>query len=628
MPQIEPSHSPLVLVTDDEEAARYAVTRMLELAGFRTVAASSLAETRQALTSARPDALVLDVNLPDGDGRALCRQLRAEPATARLPVVQVSATHRAAHEWAEALDSGADVFLPQPVDDAVLAATLRALLRSREAERRLEETLASITEAYIAFDADWRLLEVNHTAETEIFRRPAAEVVGKILWDEYPGARDSVFGRNYLRARTEGVPVHFEGRSDVDGGRWYEAHVYPRGERTDIYLHDITARKSAEEERARLLEEAQRANRVKDEFLATLSHELRTPMNAIVGWTAVLSSGSATREQMERAVQVIHRNVMAQNQLISDLLDVSRIVTGKLRLDVRPVIAAEPVRAALETVRPAAEGKGVRVHPVLDTGLVVTADPDRLQQIAWNLLSNAVKFTPRDGHIHVSVGRTGSAMELVVADSGAGIDPAFLPHVFERFRQDEGSGATRQVGLGLGLAIARHLAELHGGTVEAASPGRDQGATFTVRLPLPSVTLRTSSGASAASVSLDGVSVLVVDDDADSREIAAVLLRRAGARVAVASSVKEAMAELEKSSADVVISDLDLPQEDGYALAAEFRRRQPASRVPLVALSAHAGDADRRRSLDAGFAVHLTKPVDESELVLVTARMAGIRPLE
>jgi signal transduction histidine kinase len=627
MTQTEPQ-SPLILVTDDEEAGRYAVARMLELAGFRTAEAASIAETRQALASARPDALVLDVNLPDGDGRALCRQLRADPATARLPVVQVSATHRAAHEWAEALDSGADVFLPQPVDDAVLAATLRALLRSRAAERRLEETLASITEAYIAFDADWRLLEINHTAETEIFRRPAAEVIGKILWDEYPGARDGVFGRNYLRARTEGVPVHFEGRSNVNGGRWYEAHVYPRRERTDIYLHDITARKAGEEERARLLEEAQRANRVKDEFLATLSHELRTPMNAIVGWTAVLSSGSATADQVQRASEVIQRNVMAQNQLISDLLDVSRIVTGKLRLDVRPVIAAEPVRAALETVRPAAEGKGVRVHTAVDTGLVVTVDPDRLQQIAWNLLSNAVKFTPRDGHIHVSVGRAGSAMELVVADSGAGIDPAFLPHVFERFRQDEGSGTTRQVGLGLGLAIARHLAELHGGTVDAASPGRDQGATFTVRLPLPSVDLRTSSGATAASVSLDGVSVLVVDDDADSREIASVLLRRAGARVAMAATVKDALAEFEKNRPDVVLSDLDLPEEDGYALAAQVRRREQGPRVPLVALSAHAGESDRRRSLDAGFAVHLTKPVDEAELVLVTARVAGIRPLE
>jgi CheY-like chemotaxis protein len=376
----------------------------------------------------------------------------------------------------------------------------------------------------------------------------------------------------------------------------------------------------------RLLKEAQEANRLKDEFLAILSHELRTPMNAIVGWTAVLGSGAASPEQVRRGVEVIQRNVRAQSQLISDLLDVSRIVTGKLRLELRPVSAADPVREALETVRPAAEAKGVHLRTTIDTGIVVAADPDRLQQIAWNLLSNAVKFTPRDGEVRVGLHRLSSAMELVVADTGAGIEPAFLPYVFERFRQAEVSQTARQAGLGLGLAIARNLAEMHGGSISAESAGRGRGATFTVRLPLPILADPEKPAVAPPAASLAGLVVLLVDDEADSREIGALLLRRAGATVWTAPTVKEALALVARERPHVVVSDLDIPGEDGYALAEALRRDPAGAAIPLVALSAHAGEPDRRRSSEAGFLVHLTKPVEEDALLAAIARVAGPRP--
>jgi PAS domain S-box-containing protein len=544
-----------------------------------------------------------------------------------IPFVLVSATYRWDVDWAAALERGADVFLPQPVPPPVLIATLHALLRTREAERRLEETLHSITDAYVAFDDSWRFIAMNRRAE-DIFGFSFSRVEGRNVWTEFPGGNPEIRAQ-YERARLEGRPAHFEGRSPLVD-RWFEFHAYPRPGRFDVYMRDITDRKRTDEELARLFErerqlraEAEDAGRAKDEFLAVLSHELRTPMNAILGWLSVLRSKTTTPDLVAKAMDVIHRNVMAQNQLIVDLLDVSRIVSGKLAVETRPLDPAEPVQAALETVRTAADAKNVRIEARVATGLVVAADPDRLHQVASNLLTNAVKFTPPGGRVTVTLARQGGSAELVVEDTGEGIEPAFLPHVFERFRQGDASHTRRYRGLGLGLAIARYLTEEHGGTLTAASPGPGMGSTFTVRLPL--VAEEPVRGALAhlrrgEPTQLDGVRVLVVEDEEDSRAIVSLLLEQSGAEVTAVPSVDEARRTLRERRFDVVVSDIEMPGQDGYALIAEMRRTPALAAIPAIALTAHAAESERARALASGFAAHMAKPVGDGELAAAVAR--------
>jgi PAS domain S-box-containing protein len=615
-----------VLVVDDDAPGRYALVHPLERAGFLVDQADTGRDALRLCAEKRPEAVVLDINLPDMDGREVCRRLKSSADCSAIPIVQVSATYRSDDDWATALERGADVFLPQPVPPAVLIATLNALLRTREVERRLEDTLHSITDAYIALDDEWRFLALNRRAE-EILGVRTEEVRGRDAWAGHPDAAPDIRAQ-YERARAENRPVHFEARSTVLD-RWFEIHAYPRPGRLDIYLRDITDRKRTDEELARSLArerklraEAEAAGRAKDEFLAVLSHELRTPMNAILGWLTVLRSKATTPDLMAKAMDVIHRNVMAQNQLIVDLLDVSRIVSGKLVVEKRPLDAAEPVRAALETLRPVADAKGVKLEVSVPSGLVVSGDPDRLHQVAANLVANAVKFTPPGGTVSVKLSAEQAAAVLVVADTGEGIDAAFLPHVFERFRQADGSHTRRYRGLGLGLAIARYLTEEHGGSIHATSPGPGRGATFQVRIPLgggapdPAAAARLRPSAPAR---LDGVSVLVVEDEEDSRAIVSLLLEQAGAKVTAASSVRDALAALRGAAFDVVVSDIEMPGEDGYALVERIRRDPSHSGVPILALTAHAAESERTRALDAGFAAHVAKPTREGELAAIVA---------
>jgi PAS domain S-box-containing protein len=389
---------------------------------------------------------------------------------------------------------------------------------------------------------------------------------------------------------------------------------------------DLTDRRRAEEERLQLARTVE-ANRVRDEFLATVSHELRSPLNAILGWATLLCSQTKD-PYVTRAAETIARNARAQARLIDDLLDVSRIIGGKLRLEIGPVDLETVAREALESVRLSAEQKGLSVrlqsgeHPAL-----LVADHTRLQQVVTNLLSNAVKFTPKGGSIAVAVEARDSTVRLTVRDDGCGIDPAFLPHVFERFRQADDTATRKSGGLGLGLAIVRHLVELHGGHVEAHSAGLGQGATFTVTLPLRAVAQRTREDDSSDDIPptrLDGLSVLVIDDEADARELLCAMLQTRGAMVRSAASVAEAREELSRSLPSAIVSDIGMPGESGYDLVRSVREmRAPAgTRIPIIAVTAFASAHDGRRAREAGFDDHVPKPVIADGLAATIRRHA------
>jgi PAS domain S-box-containing protein len=396
----------------------------------------------------------------------------------------------------------------------------------------------------------------------------------------------------------------------------------------------------ASEQSAR--ERAEQESRLKDEFLATLSHELRTPLNAILGWAQLIGFGTITGKDVHEGVRVIERNARVQAQLIEDLLDMSRIISGNIRLDVQPVDLASVTRDALETVRPAADAKGVRLVSIMDPlAGPVSGDPGRLQQVVWNLVHNAVKFTPRGGQIKVILERIDSHLALTVHDTGEGIRPEFLPHVFDRFRQADGSTTRRHGGLGLGLSIVRQLVELHGGSVKASSPGEGQGATFTVLVPLAALrseaTASSSAGRHPASFvppasagddmpGLANVKVVVVDDDADARELVSRVLEGRGAQVIAASSAAEALQAVARERPHVLVSDIGMPGTDGYQLIHQVRQLGAAQggTVPAVALTAFARSEDRRQAIAAGYQMHLAKPVEPVELVTVVASLAGL----
>jgi signal transduction histidine kinase/CheY-like chemotaxis protein len=374
--------------------------------------------------------------------------------------------------------------------------------------------------------------------------------------------------------------------------------------------------------------QAETANRLKDEFLAVLSHELRTPINAVYGWARLLRSTSGDARALQHGLEVIERNAAAQVKLIEDLLDISRIVSGKMRLDVRSVDVANAVESAVDSVRHAVEMKEIRLETVLDPRAgPVAGDPDRLRQVVWNLLSNAIKFTPKGGRVQVRLARVGSRVQIVVADSGAGITPDLLPYVFERFRQGDSTSTRQYGGLGLGLALVKHIAELHGGHVRADSAGEDKGATFTVELPVSLGALSTAphptaigATASLPSVPLDGLRVLVVDDDRDTLDLFQRMLGAAGADVRTASSTPTAMALFREARPDVLVCDIEMPGEDGYALIQQVRALDLI--VPAVAVTAYGRVEDRVRLLAAGYDMHLPKPVDPAELAVVVATLA------
>lgn len=531
----------------------------------------------------------------------------------------------------------------------------REIIRRQAAERDLrvseewlKTTLLSIGDAVIATDEQGRLRFMNEVAERlsgwtvpeargrllrEVFRI-ANETTGETIQDPVEEVRASgaivglashtvLFSREGRR-----VPIADSAAPIRD----------PSGKMIGVVLvlRDVSEERRVEEERRLLLEraeqarrEAERANKAKDEFLAILSHELRTPLSAILGWTRLLQAGKVAPEKAAKAIAVIDRNARAQIKLVDDILDVSRIMGGTLELNSQEVSLSNVVTIALDSAQPAADAKGVALHVEVDPASVaVTGDTARLQQVVSNLLSNGIKFTPTGGEVRVKLGRLGDSMEIAVTDSGEGIEPASLAHVFERFRQEDSSTRRRHGGLGLGLAIVKSLVEGHGGTVTAESAGKGCGASFRVQLPI--ITLGVSPIVADArrdripEVSLEGLHVLLVDDEAETHHLVQAILGERGARVVSAFSVAEAMSEVAIRRPEVIISDLGMPGQDGFDLIRRLRASwKEQGTIPTLALTAFASAETRSRVLWEGFNTYMTKPVEPSELVLVVASLAG-----
>ena len=498
-------------------------------------------------------------------------------------------------------------------------------------------------------DAELRVERANRTFY-DTFRVGREETEGRFLhelgnrqWEvsELRGALQSVFADD-LEIQDLAVERDFPqiGRRTMVLNARRVRREGQGAEKILLAIEDRTELKKVEEERARLVareqhaaRQAEAASRLKDEFLATVSHELRGPLSAMSGWIHVLGTDRVDAATIARGLAAIERNVQAQARLVEDLLDAARITTGKLRLSPFIIDLLPVVEAAVETVRAAADAKGVGLELAHDGGInAVLGDPDRLQQVAWNLLSNAVKFTPSGGRVEVWLGRRENHVELRVHDTGQGISPEFLPHVFKRFRQEESTPARSQTGLGLGLSIVRNLAELHGGTVSVASPGEGEGTTFTVALPVPALLLATPPDGQPAAIEpgdghrrpLAGLRLLVVEDEPTGREMLVALLEQYGAEVVATASADEALTALERAVPDVLLSDIGMPGESGYDLLRRVRALsvERGGRVPAIAFTAYSSSQDRLESLDAGFQAHLAKPTDPARLVAMITALA------
>jgi PAS domain S-box-containing protein len=519
----------------------------------------------------------------------------------------------------------------------------------RTSEIRYRRLFESAQDGILILNAGTLEITDANPFMTQLLGYSRAEFLGKELWEiglfTDKEASQKAFRELQVKGylRYEDLPLQTtEGKlREVE----FVSNVYEEDSHQVIQcnIRDITARKRAEEERRLLLEstqaaraEADAANRMKDEFLATLSHELRTPLTAILGWSHLLTDGKLDEQGSKRAIETIARNARAQKKLIDDLLDMSRIITGKLRLEVRPVNLAPMIEAIVDGVRPAADSRNIHLQTALDPRVSpISGDPSRVQQIIWNLLTNAIKFTPKGGRVQVRLERIDSHVEFAVSDTGQGIDPEFLPHVFDRFRQADSSSTRRHRGLGLGLSIVRQLVELHGGTVTAHSAGEGEGTTFKVKLPLLSVrqelndvdmtdTLIGSKTLTDWQPSLANLRLLVVDDEPDARELIAAVLIGRGADVVSVESAGEALEEMERQRFDVLVSDIGMPLMDGYALIEKVRQRsaERGGRIPAAALTAYAGLEDRMRVLSAGYQMHIPKPVEPAELTTVVANLA------
>jgi PAS domain S-box-containing protein len=536
--------------------------------------------------------------------------------------------------------------------------------RADEQSRRLLEfnqtVVTNMGEGLYTLDGAGLVTSVNAAAE-HMFGWTAAELAGRRMHDvthyAHPDGRplpaEECAG---LRVLKDGVVLRDQEDFFIRKDGTFFPVVYSaspiaidgRQSGLVVVFRDVTRQREAVAEREALLAiteraraEAEAASQAKDAFLATVSHELRTPLSPILAWSRMLRQGTLDSAKSARAVETIERCAKSQAQLVEDLLDVSRIVSGKLRLDVRPVELAPVVRAAVEVLRPAAEARRIRLQATLDEGAgQISGDPDRLQQVVWNLLSNAVKFTPHGGRVHVVLEKVNSHVEIAVSDTGEGIAPEFLPHVFERFRQADQTTSRRHAGLGLGLAIVRHIVELHGGTVHVESAGTGKGTVFTVKLPLIILARtagekgrrhpRTPGDADDRSYpSLDGLRVLLVDDDPDSNEVVRTLLVSCGAEVEVAGSAAQALETLSEFRPHVLVSDIGMPGDDGYALIRKVRARDGDrdSRLPAVALTAYTSVKDRVRLFSAGFQAHIVKPLDPAELIAVVATLTRDAPL-
>jgi PAS domain S-box-containing protein len=517
---------------------------------------------------------------------------------------------------------------------------------AEEAQALLAAIVASSDDAILSKDLNGIIRSWNQSAE-RMFGYTTDEIIGKPITVLFPPDRLDEEPKILEQIRRGQRVDHFDTVRVHKNGTPLDVSVTisPVKDASGAVIgvskvaRDISGIKRILREREESLErekaaraEAERVSQIKDEFLATLSHELRTPMTAILGWANVLGSrGAVSADELRQGLQAIERNARAQAQLIDELLDMSRIINGKLRLDVQPVDLQAIVFDAAESVRPAADAKNIRLTTVLDPKAgPITGDPNRLQQILWNLLSNAIKFTPRDGRVQVYLRRVSSHVEISVVDSGQGISAEFLPQLFTRFTQADTSMARRHGGLGLGLALVKSLVDMHGGSIKASSPGIDHGSTFTVSLPLAALHVEDTqrmltngvpSAAAMALPDLEGFHVLVVDDEADARALIRAILSRCNAKVSTASSAAEGFQAVRQHQPDLILSDIGMPVEDGYEFLIKLRQLSDVEGgdTPAVALTAFARSEDRRRALMAGFQMHLAKPIEPSELLAVAS---------
>ena len=639
-----------VLVVEDDPAMRYANARTIRAGGFRTFEVANGQEALDAVGQQSISAVVLDVHLPDIDGYEVCRLLRADPRTMLLPVIHLSAAYTQDEDKVLGLEAGADAYLVHPAEPAVLLATLQALIRARLAEdsvRRADTRFSAVYSLALSgialVRASGLFADVN-PAMIEMLGRPRDALLEQPIsafappdWVDFVQAKTigafeegQPWQGEFPLMRPDGTLVHLE---------WsISSHVEP-GLRVAIAV-DISERIELDLRRQEVLEReqaaramAERHSRTKDDFVAVLSHELRTPLNAIAGWVHILNRRGGSPELI-KGLEAIDRNVKAQARIISDILDVSRINSGKLRLDRERVDPGEVVAASLEALHESAVGKQLTVELHLGAAAREPAwlDPTRFQQIVWNLMTNAIKFSDAGGRIDVSVERTGEHLELAVQDGGRGIAPDFLEHLFDRFSQSDSPDNRFHGGLGLGLSIVKHLAELHGGSASAESAGIGHGSTMRVSLPVASPA---ESGpvsplpAEAADLlldrPLDGLDVLIVEDNADASEMLTVVLSDGGARVRLAPHYEGAMVELSERWPDVLVSDIGLPGRDGYELIRNVRAMGEASggtHLVAVAFTAFSRPEDKQRAVEAGFDAHLAKPLQPHVLMSLVAQLA------
>jgi signal transduction histidine kinase len=653
---------PRILVADDNADMRQYIERLLREHWDVTSVADGEAALA-AVRAERPDLVLSDVMMPRLDGFELVRELKSSPETCALPVILLSA--RAGEEDAAAgLRSGADDYLVKPFSGSALLVRVEAALmatRAREGARRAAQKERQRLYSML-MDGPAALCLLTGNALVVEFANPRCldlwgkgpSVIGKPLLEALPELAGQAFVRllhDVMRTgkayHAEQTPARLERAGKLEDVFFNFVYTPARNEADEIdgvfsfgyeVTHLVEARAAAERasrEAEAARREAESANRIKDEFLATMSHELRTPLNAILGWASLLRTGDQDGDLKDKALATIERNAQAQARLIDDILDVSRIVSGKLRIEVRPIAFAGVVHAAIDVVRPAAAAKQIDLHVAVGADIgPIPGDADRLQQVVWNLLSNAVRFTPERGQITVAARREAGFVELSVQDSGIGIGAKHLPYVFERFRQVDSTTTRRYGGLGLGLAIVRHLVELHGGSVEVSSPGEGCGATFRVRLPThapPRIDAsgNASNGAKASDANaderhLEGLRIVVTDDDDDSRDLIAMTLQEGGARVATASSAEAAFELIRMEPPDLLISDIGMPDEDGFSLMRRVRAlpRESGGDVPALALTAYAREEDARHALAVGFDEHLRKPIAPDALVAAAHRVA------
>ncbi len=660
-----------ILMVDDHAPNLLALEAILAPLGEELVGVTSGEDALRQLLEGEFALILMDVQMPGMDGIETAALIKQREKSRSIPIIFLTAIAKDPSYIFRGYSQGAVDYLLKPFDPEILRAKVSVfvdLWRRGELIKRQQAMLRAQELRDIERRSEVRFRGLTDSMPQCVWaaRRDGEIYYCNRVWAEYagPGAGMSFFG---ALPEDELPPVRAAWTASIRGGRslereqrlrrhdgelrWHLFRVVPERDEHGAIVGwiatatDIDHQKRVEEAHAALLlreqearAQAEVANRTKDEFLATVSHELRTPLNAILGWTRMLRTGAVEEgDKLTRALETIERNARAQTQLVEDILDVSRIIAGKLRVHVRHIDLRGVILAAVEAVRPAAEAKGVELTLDLrDDASDFQGDPDRVQQVVWNLLSNAIKFTPK-GKVTVELHRSNGQAEIVVADSGIGIAPDFLPHVFDRFRQADSSITRAQGGLGLGLAIVRHLVEVHGGTVKAESEGEGKGARFTVRLPIRQVQPRAAEGIPldaagprepgavepAAPDCLKGVRALVVDDDPDARELVQAMLGQYGAEVESVASADEALEMIARRPPDVLVSDIGLPAADGYALIRQVRAIPQGSRLPALALTAYASIADHRRALEAGFQRHVSKPVEPGELAGVVAAMVA-----